>query len=201
MPPGAIAVVAAILLCGCSEGRQQDQVFTAADATRIASVAPVAPGWTWPRNPEKHVSSDSSTAASPVTDPLLVELKRRTTGLVDLGEASNEWRDKDKLGHLDVGVFGSAGDADKAMAASNAFSRGWGAKSGHVTKDEAIGGLGDEAWRLWVGGNGTQVTYHWRRGNLVLEAHVHCFGLCPGDVDAATRAWVDAIDAEARARS
>jgi hypothetical protein len=52
---------------------------------------------------------------------------------------------------------------------------------------------------LWVSGNGTQVTCHWRRGNLVLEAHVHCFAsaLCQGDVDAAARAWVDAIDAEA----
>ena len=56
-------------------------------------------------------------------------------------------------------------------------------------------GLGDEAWVLWVGGSGTQVTYHWRRGNLVLEAHVHCYGSCSSDVDAAARNWADAVDA------
>ncbi len=46
---------------------------------------------------------------------------------------------------------------------------------------------------------GKEVTYHWRRANLVVEAHVDCFGFCPGDVDAAARAWVDAIDNPARA--
>ncbi len=194
----AVAVAAAILVCGCSEGEQQERVFTAADATRIASVAPVAPGWTWPRKPERSVSPDSATEPA-ATDPLLAKFKRQTANLVDLGEAGNKWRDKDKLGNLDVGVYASADDASKGLAAFNAFSRGWGAKSGHITRDEEINGLGDEAWVLWVGGYGTQVTYHWRRGNLVIEAHVHCLGLCPGDVDAAARAWVDAIDAQARA--
>jgi hypothetical protein len=42
------------------------------------------------------------------------------------------------------------------------------------------------------------VTYHWRRDNLVTEVHVHCYGDCPDDVDAATRAWADAVDEEAR---
>jgi len=87
------------------------------------------------------------------------------------------------------------------MAPFNAFSRGWGERTGRVTKDEEIEGLGDEAWLLRTEANGTQVTYHWRRGNLVVEAHIHCFGFCPSNVDAATRAWVDAIDEEARARS
>ena len=196
---GAIAVVAATLVCGCGGGKEQKQLFTAADVTRIASVGPVAPGWTWPRDPEKPAAADSSTESAP-NDPLLVRLKRQMAGLVDIAEASNEWRDNNKLGHLDLGVFGSADDAGKAFAASNAFSRGWGARSGHITKAAEIDGLGDEAWVLWVGGPGTQVTYHWRRGNLTLEAHVHCFGMCPGDVDAAAHAWADAIDAEARAR-
>jgi hypothetical protein len=43
------------------------------------------------------------------------------------------------------------------------------------------------------------VTYHWRRGNLVGEVHIHCFGSCPTTVDEATRAWAEAIDEEARA--
>jgi len=129
---------------------------------------------------------------------LLVEFEKRTTDLVDIAEVGNKWRDDDKLGNVYVGVFGSTSDAHETMAALNVFSRGWGDNGGVVTKDEDIDGLGDEAWRLWAAGSGTQVTYHWRRDNLVLEAHVHCFGSCPGDVDTATRAWVDAIDDEAR---
>lgn len=195
MTRSAITVVAAILVCGCSGGEEQEQVFTPADATRIANVRPVTPGWTWPQNPETPVSSGSSAADS--TDPLLVELKRQMADVDGIAEESNKWRDDDKLGNLVVGVFGSAADADKAMTAANAFSRGWGERTGEITRDEDIEGFGDEAWVLW-GGSGTQVTYHWRRGNLGFEVHVHCFGSCPGDVDAATRAWVDAIDEEAR---
>jgi len=87
------------------------------------------------------------------------------------------------------------------MAPFNAYSRGWGERFGRITKDEKIDGLGDEAWLLRTESNGTEVTYHWRPGNLFVEAHVHCFGFCPGDVDAAARSWVDAIDAAARAGS
>jgi hypothetical protein len=77
-------------------------------------------------------------------------------------------------------------------------------------RTEKVDGLGDEAWRLWAHGNGRQVTYHWRRDNLVTEVHVQCYargGLpvrrgCPSDVDAdvdaAARAWADVVDAEAR---
>jgi hypothetical protein len=88
------------------------------------------------------------------------------------------------------------------MAPFNAYARGWGERFGSITKDDEIDGLGDEAWLLETVTNGTEVTYHWRRGNLVVEAHVQCFGVCPGDVDAAARAWVDAIDEAAeQARS
>ena len=85
--------------------------------------------------------------------------------------------------------------------ASNDLSRAYGAKYGFVAKAENVDGLGDEAWRLWAHGNGRQVTYHWRCDNLVTEVHVHCYGDRPdadADVDAATRAWADAIDEEAR---
>jgi hypothetical protein len=84
------------------------------------------------------------------------------------------------------------------MAPFNAFSRGWGERTGLITKDEQIDGLGDEAWLLRTKGNGTEVTYHWRRGNLVVEAHVHCFGICPEDVEGGARSWVEAIDEAAR---
>jgi hypothetical protein len=192
---GVVLVVFAVT--GCSGG-QSDRVFEAADATRVAAVRPVAPDWTWPR---AAAEPESDPSASRSSDPLLVELQRRMAPLTESGDAANTWRDNDKLGNLAVGVYGSARDAHEAMAAMNEFSRGWGERSGDVTRDEQVDGLGDEAWRLWVGGSGTQVTYHWRRGNLVVEAHVHCFGSCPSDVDAATRAWVDAIDTAAQVSS
>jgi hypothetical protein len=92
----------------------------------------------------------------------------------------------------------TADDAQVALLALHEFAHAFGARSGRVTKDAPVSGLGDEASVLWVGGeNGTQVTYHWRRRNLVLEAHMHCFGNCPGNVDAAARAWAEAVDARA----
>ncbi len=200
MTRGAIAVVAAIVVGGCSGGEKQEQLFTLADATRIASVRPVMPGWTWPQNPEKHASSGSQ-AEAPSTDPLDVELRRQTADIVSLGDAANKWRDADKLANLYLQVVASAAEARELMAPFNAYSRGWGERFGRITKDEEIDGLGDEAWLLRTEANGTQVTYHWRRGNLVVEAHVHCFGFCPGDVGAAARAWVDAIDEAARTGS
>ncbi len=193
---GAIAVFAAIVFGGCSGGEEQEQLSTPADATRIANVRPAMPGWTWPENPEKHVSS------APATDPLDVELRRRTADIVSLGDAANKWEDADKLVNLYAQVFASAAEAHKLMAPFNAYSRGWGKRFGRITKDEEIDGLGDEAWLLRTEEtNGPEVTYHWRRGNLVVEAHVDCFGLCPTDIDAAARAWVDAIDEAARAGS
>jgi hypothetical protein len=200
MTRGAIAVVAAIVVGGCSGGEEQEQLFTLADATRIANVRPVMPGWTWPQNPEKHVSSGSQTEA-PSTDPLDVELRTQTADIVSLGDAANKWEDAHKLANLYAQVFASAAEAHELMAPFNAYSRGWGERFGRITKDEEIDGLGDEAWLLRTETSGTEVTYHWRRGNLVVEAHVDCFGVCPGDVDAAARAWVDAIDEAARARS
>jgi hypothetical protein len=200
MTRGAIAVVAAIVVGGCSGGEEQEQLFTLADATRIANVRPVKPGWTWPQNPEKHVSSGSQTEAQP-TDPLDVELRRQTADIVSLGDAASKWEDADKLANLYAQVFASPAKAHELMAPFNAYSRGWGERFGRITKDEEIDGLGDEAWLLRTEANGTEVTYHWRRSNLVVEAHLHCFGLCPGAVDAAARAWVDAIDEAARAGS
>lgn len=188
-----MAVVGVVLAAGCGGGdAAEEPVFTTADATRIVDVRPVAAGWTWPEEAERHAPSDASESES--ADPLVVELKRRMADLVALGDVANKWQDDDKLGNLAIGVYGSAADAHEAMAAMNAFSRAWGEQNGTVTMEEEVDDLGDEAWRLGVAANGAQVTYHWRRANLVLEAHVHCFGSCPGDVDAAARVWVDAID-------
>ena len=205
MTRGAIAVVAAIVVGGCSGGKQQEQLFTLADATPIGNVRPATPGWNWPKNPEKPVppASPAEEAQAESTDPLGVELKKQTADLVRIGDAGSRWKDGEKLANLAVMVFGSASDAHELMAPFNAYSRGWAKSYGRITKDEEIDGLGDEGWVLWTTSSfgGMEVTYHWRRGNLVVEAHVDCFGFCPGNVDAAARAWVDAIDEAARARS
>jgi hypothetical protein len=193
----ASLLVLGALLGGCGGGTGKERLFDAKDAVRIAAVAPAAPGWDWPSRPSKSSSSGpapGSVKQAASSDPLLIALRRSMLKLVDRGSASESWQDGDKLGNLDVGVFGSAAEAHTAMGALNTFSRGWGARSGTVTKTEAVRALGDEGWRLWVSGHGDQVTYHWRRGNLVLEAHTHCFGSCPADLDTATRYWVDVID-------
>jgi hypothetical protein len=200
---GAVAVVAAIVVGGCAGGEEQEQVFTPADATRIANIRPVTRGWNWPQKPEKR-SPDSEKEAQPdPTDALLVELRRQTADIVSLREAGNKWRDDNKLANLVANVLASAAQAHELMAPFNGFSRGWAESYGRITKDEEIDGLGDEAWllRATTDYGGREVTYHWRRSNLVVEAHVDCFGFCPGDVDAAARGWVDAIDKAARAGS
>jgi len=188
---GAVAAVAAG--CGGAEHR-----FTKSDAMRIADVQPAAPSWTWPQNAAQPAWSGSSPAS---TDPVLAEFRRKTAGLVTIGDADKRWQDADKLANLDVGVYGSAADAHKALAPFDTLSRKLAARTGRVLDAGPVDGIGDEAWRLRVAGNGSQITYHWRRGNLNVEAHVHCFGRCPADVDAGARAWVDAIDAAAQARS
>ena len=88
---GAIAVVAAVVVGGCSGGEERKQVFTAGDAVRIANVRPASPGWSWPKNPKKHVSSGGPTTEAKPTDPLDVELKRRTADVVSLGAATTTW--------------------------------------------------------------------------------------------------------------
>lgn len=198
MTRGAITVVAAIAVGGCGGDEGKEQVFTAADAVRIASVRPARPGWSWPKNPKKHVSSGGSTTETESTDPLDVELMRQTADIVSIGTATTTWKDADKLAHLYTQVFARAASAHKLMAPLNAYSRGWAKRFGVVTRDEEVDYLGDEGWLLRTEANGTEVTYHWRRGNLVVEAHIQCFGLCPGDVGHAARTWVEAIDEAAR---
>jgi hypothetical protein len=157
-----------VVLAGCGGGTR---TFDGADARRLASLTPTAaPGWTWLAN-----------RAKPDWD-------------TD-GEASKKWQDANKLGNLVVDVYANASDAHHALTAFNALSRVLAARSGRVLHAGAVSGLGDEAWSMTVAGNGPQVTYHWRRSNLVFEVHVHCFGRCPHDVDTAARTWAAAIDA------
>ena len=84
--------------------------------------------------------------------------------------------------------MGTVSDAQAIANAYREFLHAWGDTGVFgVTKDEDVDGLGDEAWVIWIVGNGNQVTYHWRTGNLVVDAHMHCFGICPTDVDGAAR--------------
>ena len=177
-------------------------LYTEADAERIAQLAPVTPGWpAWPEQPEEKAPSTQTPDDLAAKDPIYAEYRRKTariTGKDDDSGSGNRWVDDDKLANLSTGVFATSEDAHEVFVASNELSRRYGAKYGFVTRAEAVAGLGDEAWRLWANGNGAQVTYHWRRDNLMVEAHIHCFGTCPPDVDRATRAWADALDAVAR---
>jgi hypothetical protein len=190
-----VALVVPLVAAGCSGAENQSQVFDAGDAARIASVRPFTPGWsTWPRAPEQPRPPGEAAAG----DPILAEYRRALAGVPDGTEESTKWEDDDKLANLTVQVFDSPESARTGLEALNGFARGYAEEYGLVTDEGAVDGLGDDAWRLAASWNGPQVTYHWRRGNLVLEAHLHCLGVCPADLDAEGRAWADAIDAEAR---
>jgi len=191
-----VVIFVATFLGGC--GGDTPKVLTGADARRLAAIQPRAPGWTWPRNKTDPVWDASTPSAT--TDPLLREFRRQTAQLVDLGGASKRWQDANKLANLDIEVYKDSSDAHAAMAPFNAASEGWARRTGRVLKAVRTTGVGDDAWVMWVAGNGTQVTYHWRRENLVFEAHLHCFGRCPRNVDRAARTWAEAVDTAARQR-
>jgi len=183
-------------------------MYNAADVERLANLAPQTPGWPpWPQEPEPKQPSSESAEEAAAKDPIFAEYRRRTAGIEvhDDWGSGNKWIDADKLANLVVGISANPADAHVAFLASNDLSRAYGAKYGFVVKAEKVDGLGDEAWRLWAHGNGRQVTYHWRRDNLGVEVHVHCYGDCGPDtdanVDAAVRAWADDIDEEARSAS
>ena len=135
-------------------------------------------GLAWPQKPEPKQPSSESAEEAAAKDPIFAEYRRRTAGIEDHDDwgSGNKWVDADKLANLVVGVFDTPADAHVAFLASNDLSRAYGAKYGFVVKAEKVDGLGDEAWRLWAHGNGRQVTYHWRRDNLGVEVHVHCYG-------------------------
>ena len=202
---GMAASLVAVILAGCGGGNNEPSgMYKAADAERLANVAPQTPGWApWPQEPEPKQPSGESAEEAAAKDPIFAEYRRRTAGLEghDDWGAWNKWVDDDKLANLVVGLSDTPADAHIAFLASNDLSRAYGAQSGFVVRAENVDGLGDEAWRLWTHSNGIQVTYHWRRDNLGVEVHVHCYGECGPDTDAnvnaAARAWADAIDKEA----
>ena len=200
-----VSLAVAITVTGCGGGTEPSGIYKSADVDRLVQIAPVTPGWPpWPQAPEPKRAATESPEKLAATDPIYAELRRRTAAIKqsDTWTSDNRWQDDNKLAHLAVTALDTSADAHLVFAANNDASRAYGAEYGVVDKAENVDGLGDEAWRLWAQGNVSQATYHWRRDNLVFEVHIRCFGDdCPDTdaaVDAAARAWADAIDEQAR---
>ena len=196
----ALVIVAIIAGCGGSsdpEARSPEDVVK-----RAAKVPPTTPGWNWPEMPTSSspYSKDEGGDQPSAPDPLTAKLYRQLRGLDLIGSAGSRWEDESKLSNLYVELWSSAADAHSAMPAYREYAHGWAENSGAVS-DQAVSGLGDEAWRVAASTYSDEVTYKWRRGNIVLEAHIQCLPTCPSDLDKAARAWVDAIDEEARGAS
>ena len=155
-------------------------MLSAADVRHIATVRPTTPGWDWPEKPTRE------------------RLANPCDGW--------RWQDEEKLGVTSACLFESATDAQEGLPRARAFARGWAKRTvdeygGHFT-DVRLDGLGEEAWRIQEDfPGGQEVTYGWRRANLLLQVHIQCiFRTCPSDILSAARTWVDAIDDEARTR-
>ena len=195
----SVALVVVAIMTGC--GRSSDPRALADEdvVKRAAIVPPTTPGWNWPRATASSspYTKDKGGDPPPTRDPLAAKLYRQLRELDLIGGAASRWEDASKLSNLAVELWSSAADAHSAMPAYRKFAHGWAEKTGAVS-DKAVGGLGDEAWRISARGYSEEVTYKWRHGNLVLEAHIQCLPACRSDIDEAARAWVDAIDDEAR---
>jgi hypothetical protein len=155
-------------------------MLSAADLRHITTVQPTTRDWDWPEKPTHE----------------------------QLAAACDGWRwqDEEKLGVTSACLFDSATDAQEGLPRARAFARGWAKRTvdeygGHFT-DVRLDGLGEEAWRIQEDfAGGPEVTYGWRRANLVLQVHIQCiFHTCPSDIRSAARDWVDAIDEETRTR-
>ena len=193
----ALVVVAVMAGCGGtsnSEARSSQDVVK-----RAAKVRPTTPGWNWPEMPTSSspYTKDKGGDPPPTPDPLTAKLYRQLRGLDLIGSAGSRWQDESKLAHLVVEQWSSTADAHAAMPAYREYAHGWAKAAGDVS-DEVVTGLGDEAWRVSARGYSEEVTYKWRRENLVIEAHIQCLTACRSDLDKAARGWVDAIDKEAR---
>ena len=135
MTRSVIALVVTLAVAGCSGGREQEQVFTAADAKRLANVRPVTPGWgPWPRTPEKPRRSTTSREERAAEDPVYAAYRQRVAGIAEGPEEGTRWSDDDKLGNLAVSVLETPADAKLVFAALNDLSRGYAEQYGFVTK-------------------------------------------------------------------
>ena len=150
---GAAMVAVAILAAGCGGGGSK--AFTLSDAKRIAGIRPAAPGWTWPRSADESKVHDST--------------------------ALSVWEEDNKLAHVDVELYRSASAAHDAWLRSTRSRGGMPGKGDTSSVREASPISATTRGAFGSKRTAPEVTYHWRRRNLVLEAHMHCFGACPGD--------------------
>lgn len=195
----SVGLVVVAIMVGFGGSSEPEALSSGDVVKRVVTVPPKTPGWNWPKmtTSSSPYSEDKGEDPPPMRDPLAAKLHRQLRGLDLVGGAGSRWEDASKLSNLVVELWSSAADAHSAMPAYREFAHGWAEKTGAVS-DEAVAGLGDEAWRILARGYSEEVTYKWRRGNVVLEAHIQCLPACPSDIDEAARAWVDAIDEEAR---
>jgi hypothetical protein len=195
----SVALMVVAIMAGCGGRSDRGALSTEDVVKRAVIVPPTTPGWNWPKVPTSSspYSKDRGGDRPPTRDKLAAKLYRQLRGLDLIGSAGSRGEDASKLAHLVVELWSSSADAHSAMQPYREFAHGWAEKTGAVS-DEAVGGLGDEAWRISARGYSEEVTYKWRRRNLVLEAHIQCLTACRSDIDEGARAWVDAIDDEAR---
>ena len=173
------------------------QVFTGADARRLASLAPSRSGWRWPQKRcqarlghlSRIVDERSAPGAVQAQDSDSEVPRRGVEGMA--GHRQTRQSRRRCLRDL---LCSTRGDGLRSTSSQRAWLQG----ADGSGRQQKVDHLGDEAWVMWVSGNGAQVTYHWRRDNLVFETHVHCFGNCPPDVAALTRTWAETIDVAAR---
>jgi len=205
---GVIGVAVAVVAAACG-ANSAGQTLSAGDLARITTVRPMTPGWAWPQVPIPPVAaspqetpSGKETPIPTEPDPLADALDRQIRDAGGLVAADgSRWQDEQKLGVTLAWLLKSAAGARTVLAAERVYQRGWVERTvagGHFT-DLPIEELGDEAWRIQSDfPGGQEVTFGWRRANLILQVHIQCiFQTCPSDVSLAARAWVDAIDKEA----
>ena len=153
---GVAASLVAVTLAGCGGGSEPSGTYKAADAERLANVAPRTPGWppgrrspsrSRPRVGSRRRRSPRETRSTPSIDE-----GRQTSSSPTTGGPATSGETRTSSRNLVVGVFDTAADAHVSFLANNELSRAYGAKYGFVVRAEKVDGLGDEAWRLWTHG-------------------------------------------------
>jgi hypothetical protein len=196
----AISLGVLPLAVGCG-AESTKQTFGAADLQRITSVRPMTSHWDWPQAPSSSGQTSRSELEPTANDRLTAALDRKLSNAGFVRSQSSKWQDETKLGHLDGAVFESASGAHHGLAALRAFAHGWAERFGGDFTDIPVKGLGEESSGIWehLSYGSESVTYHWRRGNLVVEVHIQCFQAeCPSDIRRAARSWAVSVDEEAQ---
>lgn len=194
MTRAALLAALVVAVAGCAGESDAPTAFTGEDADRIAHVRPDTAELELPDEGTFDAFTEDVGPPPETGNATLARFFEETKDLDYVGDAGGRWEKADNVANLVVEIWATETDAHAAMPSYRRAIRAWNRETGALGVDEDVSDLGDDAFRI---GDATRVTYKWRRGNLVLEAHVGCVR-CPPDVDAETREWVDAIDDEAR---